>query len=210
MKGVEKMATENWDIPIDKNKLLNLLPIDHITDALGENPKIEILLDDEIRMSIPQNYNMSISTRAYNDNMESKLKKYFAKYHESTEYKKLMKISLPQIFLRDTLGLKRTIIGLHISKLNSQELFINDIVLTKNENLEGFKNGIFNTVLENLYVFAKEQGLKYISGHAVDNFTFHKFEKKGFQADTRRYNRNDKLWEQSRLNRAQIPFFKEI
>ncbi|MBF7155065.1 hypothetical protein [Bacillus albus] len=204
------MATENWNVPIDKNKLLNLLPIDHITDILEKNPKIEILLDDEIRMAIPQNYNMSISTRAHNDNMESKLKKYYAKYHESIEYKKLMKISLPQIFLRDTLGLKRTIIGLHISKLNSQELFINDIVLTKNENLDGFKNGIFNTVLENIYVFAKEQGLKYISGHAADNLTFHKFEKKGFQADKRRYNRNDKLWELSRLHGAQVPFFKEI
>ena len=204
------MATENWNVPIDKNKILDLLPIDYITDVLGENPKIEILLDDEIRMAIPQNYNMSISTRAYNDNMESKLKKYFAKYHRSTEYKKLMKISLPQIFLRDTFGLKRTIIGLHLSKLNSQELFINDIVLTKNENLDGIKNGIFDTVLENLYTFAKEQDLKYISGHAVDIPTFHKFERKGFKADKRRYNRNDKLWEQSKLSGGQIPFFKEI
>ncbi|MEH7082953.1 hypothetical protein V7139_09495, partial [Neobacillus drentensis] len=85
-----------------------------------------------------------------------------------------------------------------------------DVVLAKNENLDGIQNGIFDIVLKNLETFAQKQGLKYISGHAVNNKVFEIFYKKGFLPDKRKYNRNDKLWEQSQVNGFQVPFFKKI
>ncbi|WP_066314546.1 hypothetical protein [Bacillus sp. FJAT-29814] len=202
------MATETWNAPL--NNLESILPIKEIKDVLGKDPNIKIYFDNEVRKMNPTNYNMSISTRAYNDNMDSRLNRYFKKYSDSFEYKDLMKINLPQILWKDTLGLEHTIIGLHISKLNKEELFINDVVLAKNEKLDGLKNGIFEIVLNNLEDFAKNQGLKYISGHATNNIVFNIFNSKGFLPDKRKYNRNDKLWAQSQLNGFQVPFFKEI
>lgn len=203
------MATEKWDKPLDYEKLLNILPIPKITEILGKDPRITILLDEDIKKIKPYNYNMSIMNRAYNDNMESRLKKYW-EYHENEVYADLMKINLPQIFFKDNLNLKHTIIGLHVSKLRKDELFINDVVLAKNEELDGLKNGIFDVVLDNLTKFAKEQNLKYISGHAVNQTVYKIFLQKGYKADVRTHLRNDKLYKQSTLTNAQIPFYKEI
>ncbi|MEH7084798.1 hypothetical protein V7139_18955, partial [Neobacillus drentensis] len=113
------MATEKWDVTLDN--LESMIPVKEIREILGIDPNIKIIFDDEIRLSNPQDYNMSISTRAYNDNMESRLKRYFEKFNDSIEYKDLMKINIPQILWKDTLGYQRTIIGLHISKLNKEE-----------------------------------------------------------------------------------------
>ncbi|MCM2532183.1 hypothetical protein NDK43_06945 [Neobacillus pocheonensis] len=202
------MATEKWNAPLDN--LESILPIKEIKEVLGKDPNIKIYFDNEIRKINPSNYNMSITARAYNDNKDSKLKRYYKKYSDSFEYKDLMKINLPQILWKDTLGLDRTIIGLHISKLNKEELFINDVVLAKNEKLDGLKNGIFDIVLNNLENFAKNQGLKYISGHAMTKIVFDIFNSKGFLPDKRKFNRNDKLWEQSQIHGYQVPFLKKI
>ena len=203
------MATEKWDNPLDHEKLLNIMPTTTIAEILGKDPQITVLFDEDIKKIKPFNYNMSIMNRAYNDNMESRLKKYW-KYHRSEEYANLMKINLPQIFLKDNLNLKHIIIGLHVSKLRKDELFINDVVLAKNEELDGIKNGIFDIVLDNLTKFAKEQNLKYISGHAANVIVYKIFLQKGFKADVRTHLRNDKLYKQSTITDSQIPFYKEI
>lgn len=204
------MASEKWKYPVDKERLIKILPINEIESVLGENPNISILFDDEVKSFKALDYNMSIATRAFNDNMESRLKKYYENFHDKNEFADLMKIRLPQILWKDNLGLERTIIGLHVSKLRKDELFINDIVLTRNEELDGIKNGIFDIVLDNLIKFAKEQDLKYISGHAANLKVYKIFVTKGFKADTRTQFRNLELWNKSKVNGQQVPFYMEI
>lgn len=203
------MATERWDNPLNHESLLNIIPTAKITEVLGEDPKITVLFDDDAKKSNPINYNMAIMNRAYNDNMESRLKRFW-EFHESEEYANLMKINLPQIFLKDNLNLERTIIGLHVSKLRKDEVFINDVVLTRDGKVDVLKNGIFDIVLKNLIQFAKEQNIKYISGHATNNIVYSNFLKKGFKADCRSHLRNDLLYNQSTQTNGQIPFYKEI
>ncbi|MGC6589110.1 hypothetical protein ACPV3A_29715 [Paenibacillus sp. Dod16] len=200
------MATEKWSIVEDEIK--NFFPTDKIIEVIGRDPEIITLQNDEIRFKYPEQYNISVLARAYNDSMDSRLRKYYNTYHDDPKLKDLLKISLPQLMWIDTLGFNKPIISLHITKLNSKEIFINDIVIARNDNLDGLGNGVFDIVLKNLRAFARQKGIKIISGYAVNPIVFRIFETKGFAADKRTNMRNDRLWNASLQTEQQIPFYE--
>ena len=89
-------------------------------------------------------------------------------YKYKPELAGLLGVQLPQIMWVDTLGFEDNLISLHISKLNKQEVFINDLVLVKNDNFDPLSDAIHEKVFNNLRKFAKDQGAKYLSGYAAN------------------------------------------
>lgn len=216
MKGVRnKMAvkaqriySEQWNPSEDDIK--SLFPIDDLISEIGRDPGIKVLRDDEIRLQYPGQYNISIQARAYNQRLVQLLQEYFNTYCNSPELASLLGIQIPQIMWVDTLGFEEPLVSLHITKLNKHEIFINDIVLVKNEDFDLLSEGIIEKVLNNLRFFAKEQGAKYISGYATNRSTLNLLKTKGFMEDQREGMGNDYLWRVAAIRGEQLPFYGEL
>jgi len=116
--------SEQWNP--SEEQINSIFPIEEITSEIGKDPSLEVLRDDQVRLKYPGLYNISIQARAYNRGLVELLQEYFESNNESPELGSLLGVQLPQIMWVDSLGLEEKIITLLISKLNKQEVFIND------------------------------------------------------------------------------------
>ena len=216
MKGVrykmsvkaQRIYSEQWN---PTEELINsLFPIEDITSEIGRDPGIKVLRDDEIRLEYPGQYNISVQARAHSQTLFELLQEYFETYRNSPEFAGLVGVQLPQIMWVDTLGFEEKLISLHISKLNKREIFINDIVLVKNEDFDLLSDSILDKVLNNLRLFAKEQGAKYLSGYASNTNTLKLLKSKGFKEDKRENMGNDYLWRLAFIKGEDLPFYDEL
>ncbi|MDR3601697.1 MAG: hypothetical protein P4L49_14650 [Desulfosporosinus sp.] len=203
-----RIYSEQWSLT--EEQINSLFPIDEITSEMGRNPGIEVFTDDEIRLKFPAQFNISVQARAHNQSLIDLLHEYYETYRNSPELAGLLGIQLPQIMWVDTLGFEEKLISLHISKLNKQEVFINDIVLVKNDNFDPLSDGVLDQVLNNLRRFAKDQGAKYLSGYAANKNTLALFKGKGFKEDKREGMGNDYLWGIAYVMGEQLPFYTEL
>lgn len=203
-----RIYSEQWNP--SEEQINSILPIDDISAEVGKDPRIEVFRDDEIRLKYPGEYNISVQARAHNLSLVELLQEYYENYKNSPEFADLIGVQLPQIKWMDTLGFEDTLIGLHISKLNKQEIFINDIVLVKNDNFDSLSDAILDKVLNNLRRFAKEQGANYLSGYAANKSTLKLFLNKGFKEDKRESMGNDYLWRIACMMGEQLPFYEEL
>lgn len=203
-----RIYSEQWDP--SEEQIQSLFPIDDITAEIGKNPYIEAIRDDEIRLKYPRDYNISVQARAHNQSLVELLQEYYERYKDSPEFAELIGVQLPQIKWIDSLGSEDTLIGLHISKLNKQEIFINDIVLVKNDDFDPLSDAILDKVLNNLRKFAKDQGASYLSGYAANKSTLKLFLSKGFQEDKRESMGNDYLWRIAWMMGEQLPFYEKL
>ena len=204
----QHIFAEQWNP--SKEQIDSLLPIDDITTEIGRDPGIKVLRDDEIRLAYPRLYNISVQARAHNLELVELLQKYFDPYKNSPELAGLLGVQLPQIKWVDTLGFEEPIISIHLSKLNKNEVFINDIVLVKNNDFDPLSNGILEKVFHNVSVFAKEQGAKFLSGYAADRDMLNFLKRKGFGIDRREIMGNDYIWEIAVMLGEQFPYYKEL
>lgn len=203
-----RIYSEQWSP--SEEQINGVFPIVELTAELGKNPALEVLRDDEVRLKYPGLYNISVQARAHNRGLVELLQEYYEEKSESPEFANLVGIQLPQIMWVDTLGLEEKIIILLISKLNKDEVFINDIVLVKNEDFDPLSDALLATVLNNLREFAKEQGAKYLSGYASNKNTLKLFKRLGFKEDHRENMGNDYLWSICRSTGEQFPFYDEL
>jgi hypothetical protein len=203
-----RIYAEQWN-PAEE-QIKNLFPIDDIKSEIGRDPGLEILKDDEIRLKFPAQYNISVQARAHNQSLIELLHEYYETYRYKPELAELLGIQLPQIMWADTLGYEEKLISLHITKLNKQEVFINDIVLVKNEDFDPLSEDILDKVLNNLRKLAKDQGAKYLSGYAANRSTLELFKSKGFKEDKREGMGNDYLWGIAVVMGEQLPFYTEL
>lgn len=203
-----RVYSEEWN-PTEE-QINSIFPIDEITAEIGRNPGLEILRDDEVRLKYPGLFNISVQARAHNHGLTELLQAYFGPNSESPELASLLGVQLPQIMWVDTLGLEENIMTLLISKLNKEEVFINDIVLVKNEEFDPLSDALLEKVLNNLRRFAKEQGAKYLSGYATNNNTFELLKTKGFKEDQRSNMGNDYLSGIAKSTGEQIPYYDEL
>lgn len=216
MKGVRyKMSVKPLRIYSEKwspseEQINSLFPIDDIISEIGRDPGLEVFTDDEIRLKLPAQYNISVQARAHNQSLIELLHKYYETYRYKPELAGLLGVQLPQIMWVDTLGFEEKVISLHISKLNKQEVFINDIVLVKNDDFDPLSDGILDKVLNNLRRFAIDQGAKYLSGYAANRNTLELFKGKGFKEDKREGMGNDYLWGIAVMMGEQLPFYTEL
>lgn len=199
----EKWSNANFDF-------FSLIPSQKIKNIMGFDSNIKLLLDNDVREKEPIGYNISIIARAHNERMFDKLQKYYGEFSDTPKFSTIMGIELPQVLLEDSLGYNEPLISIHITKLTQNELFLNDIVLVKNLNLESIGNGVFSDVLKNLINFAKTEKIKFISGYAVNYEVLKKFKAKGFIEDKREDKGNDLLWEMAMQSHGQFPFYKII
>lgn len=204
----QRIYTEQWN-PSEED-IRSLFPIEELTSEIGKDPGIKVLRDDEIRLQYPEQYNISIQARAYNQRLVELLQEYYTNHCNSPELAALLGMELPQIMWVDTLGYDEPIISLHISKLNKQEVFINDIVLVKNEDFDLLSEGLIEIVLNNLREFSRKQGAKYLSGYAANRSTLNLLKSKGFNEDKRETNGNDYLWRLASIRGEQLPFYEEL
>lgn len=204
----QRIYSEEWN-PSD-NSIRSLFPIDDLKAEIGKDPKIKILRDDEIRLQYPAQYNISVQARAYTQRLVQLLQEYYSDYSESPELAGLLGIQIPQIMWVDTLGFEEPIISLHISKLNKREIFINDLVLVKNEDFDLLSDALIKKILDNLKAFAKEQGVKYLSGYAVNRATLKLLKSMGFSEDKREVMGNDYLWRVNSIRGEQLPYYEEL
>lgn len=200
--------SEQWN-PSEED-IKSLFPIEDLKSDIGRDPGIKVLRDDEIRLQYPGQYNISVQARAYNQRLHQLLQEYFNTYSDSPELEGLLGLQLPQIMWVDTLGFEEPLISLHITKLNKHEIFINDIVLVKNEDFDLLSEGIIERVLNNLRLFAKEQGAKYLSGYAANRSTLNLLKNMGFIEDKRENMGNDYLWRVAAIRGEQLPFYEEL
>ncbi|HEY8910947.1 MAG TPA: hypothetical protein VIM51_11810 [Desulfosporosinus sp.] len=205
---VQRIYSEQWN-PTEE-QINSIFPIDDITSDIGKNPGIAVITDDEVRLKYPSQYNISVQARAYNRGLVELLQKYYEDYRNSPEFAGLVGIQLPQIMWVDTLGFEEKLISLHITKLHQNEIFINDLVLVKNEDFDLLSDGVIDKVLNNLRIFAKEQGAKYLSGYAANRATFNLLNKKGFKEDKRDEKGNDYLWALALQMGEQFPYYEEL
>jgi len=203
----QRIYSEQWNP--SEEVIKSLFPIDELKAEIGRDPGIKVLRDDEIRLQYPGQYNISVQARAYNQRLVQLLQEYYNTYCNSPELAGLLGIQIPQIMWVDTLGFEEPIISLHISKLNKNEIFINDIVLVKNEDFDLLSDGLIEKVLNNLRLFAKEQGVKYLSGYAANRSTLNLLKSKGFEEDKREVMGNDYLWRLASIRGEQLPFYEE-
>lgn len=203
-----RIYSELWN-PSEK-QINSLFPIEEITAEIGRDPGLEVLRDDEVRLKYPGLFNISVQARAHNRGLVDLLQAYYEPNSESPELAGLLGVQLPQILWADTLGLEEKIITLLISKLNKEEVFINDIVLVKNEDFDPLSDALLEKVLNNLRRFAKEQGAKYLSGYATNKNTLELFKSKGFKEDQRSDMGNDYLSGIARSTGEQIPYYDEL
>jgi hypothetical protein len=216
MKGVryemsvkaQRIYSEQWDL---SEELINsLFGNEDLTSEIGRDPGIKVLRDDEIRLEYPGQYNIAVQARAHSQTLFELLQEYFETYRYSPELAGVMGIQLPQIMWVDTLGFEEKLISLHISKLNKREVFINDIVLVKNEDFDLLSAGVIEKVLNNLRVFAKAQGAKYLSGYAANRNTLKLLISNGFKEDKRENMGNDYLWKLAFIKGEDLPFYTEL
>ena len=203
-----RIYSEEWN-PTEE-QIKSLFPIEEIASEIGRNPDLEVLRDDEVRLKYPGLYNISVQARAHNRGLVELLQEYYESNSESPELASLLGVQLPQIMWVDTLGLEDKIITLLISKLNKEEVFINDIVLVKNEDFDPLSDELLDKVLNNLRRFAKEQGAKYLSGYATNKSTLELLKRKGFKEDQRSDMGNDYLWGIAKSTSEQFPFYDEL
>lgn len=199
---------EQWNP--SEEQITSLFPIEEIAAEIGRNPALEVLRDDEVRLKYPGLYNISVQARAYNRGLVELLQEYYESNSESPELASLLGVQLPQIMWIDSLGLEEKIITLLISKLNKEEVFINDIVLVKNEDFDPLSDALLDMILKNLRKFAKEQGANYLSGYATNKNTLKLFIRMGFKEDHRSNMGNDYLWDIARSTGEQFPFYDEL
>jgi hypothetical protein len=204
----QRIYSEKWNP--SEELINNLFPIEDITSEMGRNPGIKVFTDDEIRLEYPGQYNISLQARAHSQMLVELLQEYFETYRNSPELSGILGIQLPQIMWVDTLGFEEKLISLHISKLNKQEVFINDIVLVKNKDFDLFSDGILDKVLNNLRQFAKEQGAKYLSGYASNRNTLKLLQNFGFKEDKRENMGNDYLWRLANIKGEDLPFYDKL
>ncbi|MDP4161191.1 MAG: hypothetical protein Q8911_15775 [Bacillota bacterium] len=203
-----RIYTEQWD-PTEE-QINSIFPLDDIIAEMGRDPQLKLIRDDEIRLKYPSDYNISVQARAHNQSLVELLQEYYENYKNSPELADLIGVQLPQIKLMDTIGSDDTLIGLHLSMLNKQEIFINDIVLVKNDDFDSFSDAILDKVLNNLRKFAKDQGASYLSGYAANSSTLRLFTSRGFQEDKREIMGNDYLWRIASITREKLPFYTEL
>ena len=193
---VQRIYSEQWD-PSEED-IKSLFPVEELTSEIGKNPGIKVLRDDEIRLQYPGQYNISIQARAYNQRLVELLQEHYTNNCDNPELAELLGVQLPQILWVDTLG------------YDKQEVFINDIVLVKNEDFDLLSDSIIAAVLDNLKVFAKKQGAKYLSGYAANRSTLNLLKSKGFAEDKREANGNNYLWRLASIRGEQLPYFVEL
>lgn len=203
-----RIYSEQWNP--SEEQINSIFPVEEIAAEIGRNPGLEVLKDDEIRLKFPSLFNISIQARAHNRGLVELLQEYYEPNSESPELAGLLGVQLPQIMWADTLGLEEKIITILISKLNKEEVFINDIVLVKNEDFDPLSDVLLEKVLNNLRRFAKEQGAKYLSGYATNKNTLELFKSKGFKEDHRSNMGNDYLSSIARSTCEQIPYYDEL
>ncbi|MDO0822295.1 hypothetical protein [Desulfosporosinus nitroreducens] len=204
----QRIYSEQWNPSGEEIK--SLFPVDDLKSEIGRDPGIKVLRDDEIRLQYPGQYNISVQARAYNQQLVQLLQEYYTTYCNSPELAGLLGIQIPQIMWVDTLGFEEALISLHISKLNKQEIFINDIVLVKNEDFDLLSEGTMEKILNNLRLFAKEHGARYLSGYATNRSTLNLLKSKGFIEDKREGMGNDYLWRIATIRGEQLPFYEEL
>lgn len=205
---VKKIYVEEWNP--SEEQINRIFPIEDLKFEIGQDPGIQVLRDEEIRLSYPVQYNIAVQARAHNQSLVQLLQEYYSTYCDSPDLASLLGIQLPQIMWVDSLGYEEKIISLHISKLNQQEVFINDIVLVKNEDFDLLSDAVLDKVLNNLRVFAKEQGAKYLSGYASNRSTLRLLQSKGFKEDKRESMGNDYLFNIGAISGEQLPFYDEL
>ena len=203
-----RVYSEQWSP--SEEQINSLFPIEELTAEIGRNPGLVVLRDDDIRLKYPELYNISVQARAHNRGLVELLQVYYEPNRESPELANLLGVQLPQIMWVDDLGLEDKIITLLISKLNNEEVFINDIVLVKNEDFDPLSDALLDKILKNLRKFAKEQGAKYLSGYATNKNTLELLKSLGFKEDQRSAMGNDYLWGIARSTGEQFPYYDEV
>ncbi|AFM40051.1 hypothetical protein Desaci_1010 [Desulfosporosinus acidiphilus SJ4] len=203
-----RIYTEEWSP--SEEQINSIFPLDKITSEIGRNPDIKVFRDEEVKAKYPAQFNISVQARAYNLGLVELLHEYYETNKTKPELEDLLGVKLPQILWEDNLGYEDKLISLHITKLNKQEIFINDIVLVKNEDFDILSDEIIAQVLNNLQIFAKEQGARYLSGYAANRSTLAIFKGMGFQEDRRENMGNDYLWKIAVVTGEQLPFYTEL
>ncbi len=203
-----RIYSEQWSP--SEEQINSVFPIEEITAEIGKDPSLEVLRDDEVRLKYPGLYNISVQARAHNRGLVELLQEHYMPNSESPELANLLGVQLPQIMWVDTLGLEEKIITILISKLNTDEVFINDIVLVKNEDFDPLSDALMDKILKNLRRFAKEQGAKYLSGYASNRNTLKLLIGKGFKEDLRENMGNDYLSQIAKSTGEQFPFYDEL
>lgn len=203
-----RVYSEQWNP--SEEQINSLFPIEELTAEIGRNPGLVVLRDDDIRLKYPEIYNISVQARAHNRGLVELLQEYYESNRESPELANLLGVQLPQIMWVDDLGMEDKIITLLISKLNSEEVFINDIVLVKNEDFDPLSDALLDKILRNLRKFAKEQGAKYLSGYATNKNTLKLLISLGFKEDHRTDMGNDYLSGIARSTGEQFPYYDEL
>ncbi|KJR49481.1 hypothetical protein UF75_0035 [Desulfosporosinus sp. I2] len=204
----QRIYAEEWNP--SEQQINRIFPIENLKLEIGQNPGMKVFRDDVIRINYPSQYNISVQARAHNLSLVQLLQEYYTTYRDSPELASLLGIQIPQIMWVDTLGYEEKIISLHISKLNKQEVFINDIVLVKNEDFDLLSDALMDTILTNLRAFAKEQGAKYLSGYAANHSTLNLLKSKGFKEDKRERMGNDYLYRIATISGEQLPYYDEL
>lgn len=203
-----RVYSEQWNP--SEEQINSIFPIEEITAEIGRNLGFEVLRDDAVRLNYPELYNISVQARAHNRGLVELLEEYYPANSESPELANLLGVQLPQIMWVDTLGLEDKILTLLISKLNKEEVFINDIVLVKNEDFDPLSDALLNKILDNLRGFARDQGAKYLSGYATNKNTLELLKSHGFKEDHRTDMGNDYLWGIARSTGEQFPYYDEL
>lgn len=203
-----KIYAEEWN-PSDE-QINGIFPIEDLKLEIGRDPGIKVFRDEEIRLEYPSQYNISVQARAHNQSLMQLLQDYYTTYCNSPKLGELMGIQLPQIMWVDTLGYEEKLISLHLTKLNKQEVFINDIVLVKSEDFDLLSDTMLDTILNNLRAFAKAQGAKYLSGYAANRATLKLLQSKGFKEDHREDMGNNYLFRIAVISGEQLPFYDEL
>jgi len=203
-----RIYSEQWN-PTEE-QIKSIFPIEDLIAEIGKDPGLEVFTDDEIRLKFPAQFNISVQARAHNQSLIELLHEHYETNKYKPELAGLLGIQLPQIMWLDTLGFEDNLISLHISKLNKQEVFINDIVLVKNDNFDPLSDAIHEKVFNNLREFAKDQGAKYLSGYAANKSTLKLFKGLGFKEDKREGMGNDYLWGIAFMMGERLPFYTEL
>ena len=203
---------EKWDLT--EKDILSIFPIEKIEKCIGKNPKFKVLFDDDILRRDTVAYNLSIFTRAFNQDIpEEKLcrKNLHNVYGliDDMALREVVHVKLPQAIIFDTLGYEEDVMSLHFTKLRSDEFYINDFVMMKNPNTF-LKNNIASEVIDNFKKLAKAKNIRYISGYAMNEVVFQIFKNYGFKEDVRSEYGNDCLMEMAMQTKHQYPFYIDL
>ena len=203
-----RIYTEEWSP--SEEQLNSIFPLAEMTLEMEMNPGITVLRDQQIKEKYPAQYNIAVQARAYNLGLVELLQEYYEANKTNPELEDLLGVKLPQILWEDSLGLDDKLISVHLTKMNKQEIFINDIVLVRNEDFDLFSEELMAAIFENLRGFARAQGAKYLSGYAVNRSTLALLKRKGFQEDRREIMGNAYLWTIAEMTGEQLPYYTEL